>query len=542
MGRSKVLTAFSEGFPFLRLLGYLFFLFCLARGIAGAQLIFTPSLQVPTGQDPVTVATVDLNRDGWADIVAGSRFDWSIVVALGQPGGGFQPSRVYETGADPHSIASADFNSDGFLDLAVADVETGDIAVLFGQGEGILSKAKRYIVGRGIIGVATGDLTGDGLPDLAGADVRRNRLVILRGTGDGDFLRHQELVTDKGPHPVVLADFDGDGDLDLATANLWADNLYIFVNDGKGNFSYSLTLPTGALPRMLVTSDFNGDGWPDLAVANYGSGTITVYENREGKAFERFSKDLPAGKDVYGLLACDLNGDGWPEIVATAVGEDAVHIFLGGPNPKQRFRERVTIGGIIGPESVATADFNRDGLPDLVVGNLPLSSVTLLLNKSPVRPRWPEVKRVLPESAPQGTLVKILGQGFGPNQGEKALYFGEVRSSWPVYWSETEIYVHVPRGAGTPITVEVAGTKGPGVSFQRLLWGDIDRDGKLTIADLQKILAIAQGSLPVLPEQFFLADVWPISSPFQIGDGQITLEDVRYLLKVWVNPQSVSVN
>ena len=84
---------------------------------------------------------VDVNRDGYLDLIANLR-DGSWVY-LGDGQGGWADSSAglpVESGSDdsPYSIEGGDFNNDGFVELAVCTVDFGDahLYAFSGDGEG----------------------------------------------------------------------------------------------------------------------------------------------------------------------------------------------------------------------------------------------------------------------------------------------------------------------------------------------------------------------------------------------------------------------
>ena len=76
---------------------------------------------------------------------------------------------------------------------------------------------------------------------------------------------------------------------------------------------------------------------------------------------------FPAGDYPRSVAVADLNGDGAPDLVTANAGSDDVSVLLGSGvgtfEPQQRF----AAGN--GPLSVAVADLDGDGAPDLVTAN-----------------------------------------------------------------------------------------------------------------------------------------------------------------------------
>jgi FG-GAP-like repeat len=206
------------------------------------------------------------------------------------------------------------------------------------------------------------------------------------------------------PFTIVAADFDLDGKPDLATANDGSTGdagitaLRNTTTAGATTPSFGAATPfdTGSLPRVTVALDVNADGKPDLATANEGTsgvGGLTVnLDTSAGPGTLTFSDPtgFNGGTGPTSVAAADINGDGKPDLVGvTPSGTEPVHVLLnttpaGAATPS--FRAADTYGAGSTPLSVATPDVNRDGRPDIVVANVNGSAadrVTVLLNATP---------------------------------------------------------------------------------------------------------------------------------------------------------------
>jgi enediyne biosynthesis protein E4 len=247
--------------------------------------------------------------------------------------------------------------------------------------------------------LAVADVNGDGLDDVfigGGAGVPGKLFIQQR---DGSFVESvagQPWQADKDYEDwgAVFFDANGDGLPDLYVASggyqlapsspLLQDRLYI--NQGGGKF----VRDTKALPVMLTSKgtvrvgDFNGDGRPDLFVGgrltprNYPSPTRSYVLRNDGGHFtdvtEAVAPELahPGGM-ITDAAWIDFDGDGRLDLVT--VGEWMPIQFY--RNDGKRFRN-VTQSTKLPPMrgwwySLTTGDFDNDGRPDLVAGNLGLN-------------------------------------------------------------------------------------------------------------------------------------------------------------------------
>lgn len=256
-----------------------------------------------------------------------------------------------------------------------------------------------YMISRQGPPVAAGDINGDGLDDIfiGGAAGVPGRLFIQRK--DGSFVEStqgQPWEADKAYEDwgALFFDANGDGLLDLYVASggyqiapgsaLLQDRLYI--NQGGGKF----VRDTRALPTMLTstatvrTGDFNGDGRPDLFVGgrltprDYPYPTRSYLLRNDGDHFtdvtEQVAPELahPGGM-ITDAAWIDFDGDGRLDLVT--VGEWMPIQFY--RNDGKRLRNVTQSTGLPPLRgwwySLAVGDFDHDGRPDLVAGNLGLN-------------------------------------------------------------------------------------------------------------------------------------------------------------------------
>jgi hypothetical protein len=85
------------------------------------------------------------------------------------------------------------------------------------------------------------------------------------------------------------------------------------------------------------------------------------------------------GKYPLSVAVADVNGDGRPDLVAANYGNNNVSVLLGNGNGTFKAAKNFTVG--TNPSAVAAADVNGDGIPDLVAANFNGNNVSVLLGK-----------------------------------------------------------------------------------------------------------------------------------------------------------------
>ncbi|MFL5580106.1 MAG: VCBS repeat-containing protein [Gemmatimonadaceae bacterium] len=247
--------------------------------------------------------------------------------------------------------------------------------------------------------LATGDADGDGLEDVfvGGGGGAPGQLFLQRR--DGAFVPSPDQPwAAERPHEdwgALFFDANGDGRLDLYVASggyqlapssaQLQDRLY--VNRGGGRFVRdSLALPPmGGSTAAVRAGDFDGDGRLDLFVGgrltprDYPQPARSWILRNEGGRFadvtERVAPELarPVGM-ITDAAWVDFDGDRRLDLV-TAGEWMPVDFYR---NDGARLR-RVTASAGLPPMrgwwySLAVGDFDEDGRPDVVAGNLGLNS------------------------------------------------------------------------------------------------------------------------------------------------------------------------
>lgn len=130
----------------------------------------------------------------------------------------------------------------------------------------------------------------------------------------------------------------------------------------------------GAAPLSVAYGDFDGDGRVDMAVANASPGSVSVFQNTGSAGTVSYTEVLPgslsAGNSPRSVAIADIDGDGKPDLVVTdpTSSPARIHVFRNTSSGSGNFSfssmSFITGANIL---SVAIGDIDGDGRPDLAV-------------------------------------------------------------------------------------------------------------------------------------------------------------------------------
>ncbi len=307
-----------------------------------------------------------------------------------------------------YSVATADFNKDGKQDIvAAANYLSNDgpasPVVFLNQGKGAFGTGiQLYLEDESYnpYGVATADFNGDGLPDLAtsntGGDGQSSGTVsvFLTDTTGGainftdvyGYNNEEDYYGLGNAYAIVTGDFNGDALPDIATLGMQPEDgpaqpaVQVLFNTNNTGFDYGKSESGGESffssmrsPVAMAAGQFTGDGFLDLAVVDNGTNAVYILAN-DGTGNFSITTSFSFGQDLQSVTTADFNGDKIPDLAVAdygatgdgVVAPGAIYILIGLGNGNYKLSE---LAINVNPNTIINADFNEDGKVDLQTAN-----------------------------------------------------------------------------------------------------------------------------------------------------------------------------
>ncbi len=179
----------------------------------------------------------------------------------------------------PTSLNIVDLNNDGYLDILVGSTGSGS----FWLSNDKNVRFQKKLIGSAFLGIEQIrliDYNEDGFTDFIGASESRKSLILALNDGKGKFTPKDIVTGITGVLDFLIADVDIDCDLDIVVASHNSKGLLLLKND-HGEFTEK-KLGDIKNPTSIQTLDLMGDGNLSLVVSSFDETYLTLLYNKKG--------------------------------------------------------------------------------------------------------------------------------------------------------------------------------------------------------------------------------------------------------------------
>lgn len=238
-------------------------------------------------------------------------------------------------------------------------------------GQSVSFSTNSYATGSNPFSVIAADVFGTGRPAIITANQNDGTLTVLGNFGNGIFASNATYNVNGSTRSVVAADVNLDGKLDLIAIGV--STTLVLTNYNFGSFGSNATINAGGY--CAVTFDLNNDGKPDLLIG--GNSSVVIFTNNGSGRFG-WNAALTMPGPVISMAVADVNFDGRPDLIVPNYNYASLTVFTNNGNGLLVSNATYAVGNY--PRSVAAADINGDGKVDLIAANYGDATLTILTN------------------------------------------------------------------------------------------------------------------------------------------------------------------
>jgi hypothetical protein len=345
--------------------------------------IFATALALQLGNTGTAdFEAADLDGNGWPDLVTGANYVWAFVL-LADAAGGFKTKVGYPIGAHnsvPSGVALGDLDGDSDVDAVFSDSK-GALSVLNGDGAGGFAPVVIHPVTDELEGVELGDMDLDGWLDVVTLAPNSGAWLLLND-GSGGLLPPAAHAVGPSAFALAVLDVDADGGLDIVAEKFaLLSSITVLLGTHDGGFQPALTTQLPSWQDEMTLGDVDDDGFADLATAN-----SELLDVRLGDGSGHFDAPSLSLVDAWGydVRLADLNGDARTDLLVHDGATASLRLGDGAAGFGEPLEFTIRSGG----GRLLVTDMTADGAPDLVSsssnsGEFGYSVLSVLRNQTP---------------------------------------------------------------------------------------------------------------------------------------------------------------
>ena len=324
------------------------------------------------------VTTLDMNGDGYADILSGAYWYENP----GARGGEWKRHQYREAGTLNEFVSDCgewaiDVNHDGAPDVVTAGWMLNGVWWYENPRKEGAEWKKHFITNSyDTEGGAEADINGDGKPDLVFAHYNHSGVLWIDFSSAEPKVHHVGGREQDG-HGTGVADIDGDGKADILTPNGWFHQ----VDADKDQWEWHGDWKMEDAGFPILGYDVNGDGKTDVIYGQGHSYGLYWLEQQGSGAERHWVKHTidESYSQIHALKLVDIDGDGQLELLTGKryrghSGHDpgsydplVVYYYKIDRKTAQFTRYAISVNGTAGAGTqFVTEDMDKDGDLDIV--------------------------------------------------------------------------------------------------------------------------------------------------------------------------------
>ncbi|HCT44660.1 MAG TPA: hypothetical protein DF699_05560 [Phycisphaerales bacterium] len=314
----------------------------------------------PTDEFIGDIATLDLDGDGFEEVIVGSASSDEILIYknTAMPGDPLSTLQLWQTLTGPASETVA---MDVYASkLMVAFANPPRMALYQPDQTGSIELLDAVDLAGTPVGFASGLFD----PEIQGVSLENtDEIQFFRGFTNEIELTNT-LTLDFVPGQIALDRLNADGYNDLVVVDP-ANNMVYLYDGGEDGFARSESISTGTDPVHVRTADMNLDGDNEIIVQCGSSRRVEVY-TLEKEQWVLWGSVTTAATGLAFDVA-DMSGDEYPDIVTTGLATNRnLQLFISDGLGGFTMQTRTRVG--FSARSVLLRDMNNSGDLDIVVG------------------------------------------------------------------------------------------------------------------------------------------------------------------------------
>jgi len=190
---------------------------------------------------------------------------------------------------------------------------------------------------------------------------------------------------------IYAGDLNNDGFTDIAACENANSSIVIWLNDKNAPLNFTKHIVDDAFfhPLYLVIKDINKDGKPDILASSSEGNSVAWWKNEGGDPIQWTRQVIDAGlPNAHAVDVADFNQDGLNDILATSSGSNQLTWYESDGSNPVNWTKRSVDNNFPNSQTAMAVDIDEDGLTDVVAGSSSGDEIAWWRNKGGQPVEW----------------------------------------------------------------------------------------------------------------------------------------------------------